>query len=139
VSTQSKRMVNEERFTYSWYLPVAGGKGSGRTQTAQLLEKGAESVKTDEGDVGSASMLAQQIYHPKAVAVKHKAAFGSILSISPSKLKLVAFSGWSIISGAGIVLLVTQSPVLVTHVLALGGVWVTVSALIWYLPGKLTR
>ena len=139
MSTQTKRKANEERFTYSWYLPVTGSKGSGGSQANVLLEKETDSAAKDEAAVESTPNLVQTIEQPEILALGRRVVPGTRLSVSPFKLRLVALPSWTAVAGVGMALLITQSPIPMNSVLALGGVWATISALVWYLPAKLMR
>jgi hypothetical protein len=62
------------------------------------------------------------------------------MNVSPSTLKIAGLAGWSIIAGGGMIaLLATKSPPPMGNVLALVGVWAALSALIWFVPGKLIK
>ena len=137
MSAQAKRKVGEEPFTYSWYLPVAGGKGSSGTQAAVLLENEAEPEIQGQEMVEPGSEQAKALSQPEAAAVEQTG--GPAHKVTPTNLRLIALSSWSAVSGVGMALLVTQSPVHVNNVLALVGVWAALSGLIWYLPGKLMK
>jgi hypothetical protein len=62
------------------------------------------------------------------------------LKLSASQLRIAGLAGWSIVAGGGaIALLVGPGPILGLRLGAIGGVWAAVSALVWFLPGKLTK
>jgi hypothetical protein len=135
MSAQSKRKVSEERFSYSWYLPVPGGEGS-VTAAATVSQQVPPEVQPVVPQPASATSKGQS----RKYGATHLRGLGSQVSISSSMLKIAGIAGWSIAAGVGLIaLLATQSPVPMGNVLALCGVWAAISALIWFVPGKLMK
>jgi hypothetical protein len=124
MSAQSKQKANEERFIYSWYLPVQGGEDPAPAEQAGAVE-------TEEQYVESPPVTKQSA---------HKLSLGAGFNLSSPHLKLLGLAAWSVIAGGGLIaLLITHSPVPVNNVLAICGVWAALSALIWFVPGRLVK
>ena len=141
MSTRTKPTPQEEeRFTYSWYLPVPGGKGSGALGPAgpaggeMGLAAGAEEVEETGPEMGQ---LVQEVEVPEA---KPSRGLGIFKNMSMSSLRLAGLSGWTVAAAAGMVAMMAfQSPLQLTRVLALVGVWAAISGAIWILPTKLMK
>lgn len=130
MSTETKRKPNEELYTYSWYLPVGGNDGQrdsqGGGQGAGVVEQQAETAASESS---ASTATPEELGSP-----------GSRSTHTTYSVRLVGLVFWSAATGVGlIVLLGTQSPVHMANVGALAGVWAAISALIWFLPGKLMK
>jgi hypothetical protein len=70
--------------------------------------------------------------------IKQKAVASGSLKFSPTKLRLAGVSGWSAVAAVGAIVLATRAgPFPGTQLGILGGVWLGISALVWFLVGKL--
>ena len=140
MSALTKPKVQEEPFTYSWYLPVPGGKSSGAlggpagpAGSEMELAPGAEEVEDTGPDRGQ---IVQQVEVPNAKS----SALGILSNVSMSTLRLAGLAGWTAAAAAGMVAMMAfQAPLALSHVLALVGVWAAISAAVWILPTKLMK
>jgi hypothetical protein len=138
MTTEGEAKDEKDPFAYSWYLPT-GGKARGREQPLEPSSV-PEPEPENEGMVESEQPVSEPV--PRQVASGSRSARGSgfQLKASTSQLRIAGFSVWSIISGAGtIALLLTQNPFPITQFVVLVGVWGAVSALIWFIPSRLTK
>ena len=133
MSTQNKRKASEERYIYSWYLPVPGGEKTGAHPMA------ADTMEIE--DQPEEPMQVNTEYLPvEQVSSGQKGALDMHLKLSGSSLKLLGLAGWSAVAGGGLIaLLATRSSFATDNVIALCGVWAGLSALIWFLPDIMTK
>jgi hypothetical protein len=129
----------KDPFAYSWYLPVTGGKPpTGAEPTEQPPQP--ESKGQMEGGAESDESPSEPTPFQDSADSGPREALGPRFKVSPSLLRVVGLSAWSIVSGVGIIaLLVTQNPFQLTPVLGVVGLWAVVSGLIWFLPGKISN
>jgi len=139
MSTRTKPTPQEERFTYSWYLPVPGGKASGTLGPAgpagseMDLAQGAEDVEEAGPEIGQ---LVQEVEVPKAKS----SLFGIFRNMSKSSIRLAGLAGWTVAAAVGMVAMMTfQSPVQLSHALALVTVWAMISGVLWILLTRLMQ
>jgi len=98
------------------------------------LAAGAEEVEETGPEMGQ---LVQEVEVPEA---KPSRGLGIFKNMSMSSLRLAGLSGWTVAAAAGMVAMMAfQSPLQLTRVLALVGVWAAISGAIWILPTKLMK
>jgi hypothetical protein len=128
----------KDPFAYSWYLPTGAKARAGEHPLEPSSEQ--EPEPENEAMVESGQRVSEP--EPRQVAAGSRSGGGSgfHLKASASQLRIVGLSVWSVVSGVGMIaLLVTQNPIPLTPVMTLGGLWAAVSAIIWFLPSKLSK
>jgi len=134
MSTQSKRKAPEELFTYSWYFPVPGEEVPGQSpppaEPAPVEAQAPAPVPTPVV-IRSVRDVKRARSAPKPRSNFH---------VSLSTVRIAGIAGWSVAAGGGVVaLLATQSPAPVGNLIAVCGLWGGISAIVYFLPGKLMK
>ena len=129
MSSQPKRKQKEELYTYSWYLPVVGDESQDGTKNG--------------GHEASAVEQQPEVSPPEPItsnALPKQRGPLMRFKLSTFSVRLVGLTSWTAVAGIGLMILVgSQSPVPIANVAALAGVWAGISALVWFIPGKLMK
>jgi len=135
MSSTQGRKPKSENYAYSWFLPATGNNGT--AMASQLLPSGPEAAPANAENSEMAAMEARTEQWRHSGETK-KSVASKPWSISPVRLRLAGVSGWSAVAAVGAIVLATRAgPFPGTQLGILGGVWVGISALVWFLVGKL--
>src|SRR5579863_1650883 len=132
MSARMKQEKMEEPFQYSWHLPVSGMGGIARTAQAP-------GVQPEEPQEAAASGPPMAVQTASEEYARPAEGTGMSLHIALSRrtLALGGIGAWTIAAAGGSIAMVAAHPsVPLTSLLAVGGVWAALSALIWFLPPK---
>jgi hypothetical protein len=138
MSSPQARKPKVENYEYSWFLPADGHNGSAVVSQVPSSELEGAGEGSDKLGVAAMEARTERWRH----SGEHKSAHvrASSFSLEQARVRLAIVVGWSAIAGSGAVLLVAragQPPSIQLGLLA--GVWLGVSAAIWFLPGILSR
>jgi hypothetical protein len=125
-----------DSYAYSWFLPAPGTNGSANGWRVPVAEPEAAETRSPE--------IAEQ--EKRTEAWRHSAEKKSAppllgsLSVSQRIIGVVGVIGWSAVAGTGAAFLIARaSEFPTTQIGILAGVWVGVSAAIWFMPRFLSR
>jgi len=124
-----------ESYEYSWFLPAGGNSGS------VIVSQGASpEVKEGPANGQDSELKAMEARTEKwrhSGENGHRAGGPGMFQIDTVRLGLAGLAGWSAMAAiGGIVLFARGGPFPGTQLGMLGGVWVGISALIWFVPRK---
>jgi len=138
MATQSGRKPKSEAFAYSWFMPAPGSEGQKQTQQAgPMPEPYPDPERLDQPlEIASAVQTRAKNAHSRP---PNQSSGSSLLSVTNFRQpRFLGILGWSGVAGIGLAeVLIKAGPFPGIQVGALGGVWLAISALIWFLPSKL--
>ena len=136
MSSPQGRKAKSESYAYSWFLPAPGSNGSLLTIQVPPREL-EESGKPANSEFKAQEARTEQWRHSGKIA--HPAPQSKLQGLDVAKLRVAGVAGWSALAGTGAVLLSTRGGAFPGFQLGvLGGVWIAVSAAVWFLPGILS-
>ena len=98
-------------------------------QVANTVQEGTVVYPVDESNL-----------HTFRSSPKSRSRFGSFSGPLPIRVKIGAVAGWSVVAAVGAAALVmSPGPLMGVRLAELGAVWGAISALVWFLPGKLIK
>ncbi len=123
MTAASDRKSKSQDYEYSWFLPANGGKEPTRaeqqSQDVEVLSEPGRSQGT--APPGQASTAARS------------------WKVNPARVKAAGIIGWSAVVATGAAFLVIRTGTFpIMQGAALGGVWMTVTAAIWFVPRYLS-
>jgi len=136
MSSPEGRKPKPESYAYSWFLPAGGNGGS-----VIVSQFPSPEVEADPGDVQlseTAVMEARTEKWRHSGQKKQRSRTQISWHIDSTRVGIAGVAGWSAMAGIGGLLLSTRAgPFPGVQLGILAGVWVGISALIWFLPKKL--
>jgi hypothetical protein len=118
MTNTSTRKPKQENYAYSWFLPAPGNNSH-----------------TEPHNHAPEVEMQHEQAHPTPVRPSARAR-----QMDPTRVKMAGLIGWSAVVAVGAtILLMRAGPFPAFQVSALGGVWLAVSAGIWFLPKYLMR
>jgi hypothetical protein len=133
-STQGK--PKPESYAYSWFLPAEGHNGSASVLHVVFPDPEVDAAKAENSEVVEMEVRTEKWRH--SGETKHQTAAQVSWLLEPTRLRLAGIGGWSAIAAVGgLMLSMRAGPFPGVQIGILGGVWVGISALIWFLPQKL--
>jgi len=134
MSSTQVRKPKSENYAYSWFLPASAHNG--QTSVLQVPPPVPEAAVERGRSSEIAAMEARTEQWKHSGEIKHRTQKSQ--GISPPTLRLAGVAGWSAIAAAGAVVLASRAgPFPGVQLGVLGGVWVGISVLVWFLAGKL--
>jgi hypothetical protein len=138
MSSPQGRKPKTESYEYSWFLP-AGGKISVAV-VSQLPP--SEADVTEEAGENSEIAAMQARTEQWRRSGDHRSAQHEIgfRDLDSTRIRVIGLAGWSAVAGSGAILMASrlgQYPS--TQLGILAGVWIGISAAIWFVPAILSR
>ena len=136
MSDKPEREKKSRPYEYSWALPAPGTPWNG------VAPEGSPGHETDPGHPATETGGSERVETPEAGSriPGHPSSSPGIGHPSTFELKLLGLVGWSATVCVGISYLVSRGgPFPGLQVGEIGGVWVVLSAVLWFLPGRLAR
>ena len=138
MSSAPARKQKAESYAYSWFLPAEGHNGSAIASQLPPPELEAASGNVRDAEMAAMEARTEQWRH----SAKHQATSQRARSLNPGKagVRFIGVVGWSAVAGSGAVVLATRAGQFPSTQLGiLAGVWLGVSAAIWFIPAVLSR
>jgi hypothetical protein len=136
MSSPEVRKRKSESFEYSWFLPAGGNGGSVIVSQVPTLELEADPANIQDSETAAMEARTEKWRHSGEKKQRSRALIS--WNIDSNRLGLAGIAGWSAMAAVGGLLLSTRAgPFPGVQLGILGGVWVGISALIWFLPKKL--
>jgi hypothetical protein len=135
VSAPQGRKPKPESYAYSWFLPAEGHNGSAIVSHEVIPDPEASAAEAEDSEIVAMEARTEKWRHSGENV--HKSVTGSWW-IDLTRLRFAGIAGWSAMAAVGGLMLSTRAgPFPGLQLGILGGVWVGISVLIWFLPKKL--
>jgi hypothetical protein len=137
MSSTPGRKPKAESYAYSWFLPADGHNGSAIVSQVPPSELEA-TAEAENHEISAMEARTEQWRHSgKRQTVPHQ---GRTPNVTDTRARVIGMLGWSAVAGSGAVVLLTRAGQFPsTQVGILAGVWLGVSAAIWFIPALLSR
>jgi len=138
MSSPQGRKPKPESYEYSWFLPADGHKSSAVVSQLDPSELEAKAEGSKNPEIAAMQARTEQWRRSGEHRSASNRAGSKIIDLT--KVRLMGTVAWSAIAGSGAVLLVARAAQFPSAQLAiLAGVWLGLSAAIWFIPGILSR
>jgi len=128
--------LKPDNYEYSWFLPAGGNSGSVIVAQGPPSEHGADPAQGEDSELKAMQARTEKWRHSGENG--HQTGAPTLRHIDTMRLRLAGIAGWSAMAAVGgLVLSMRAGAFPGTQLGILGGVWVGVTALIWFIPKKL--
>jgi len=135
MSSAEGRKPKPESYEYSWFLPAGGNSGSVILSQGPSPELEANHANEQDSELKAMEARTEKWRHSGENG--HRVGPSGLWQIDTTRLGLAGITGWSAMAAIGGIMLFTRAGSFPGAQLGmLGGVWVGISALIWFVPRK---
>jgi len=138
MSSPQGRKPKSESYEYSWFLPAGGRNNPAVVTRLAPAEEEAPVGEARNPEIAAMQARTEQWRRSgEHHAARHQA--GS-KGIDSTRVRVAGMVGWSAVAGSGAILLASRAGQYPSTQLGiLAGVWIGISAAIWFVPALLSR